>query len=77
MDHILENEGKPVPDLGSIGTSSSSSAPATGANIDEDDEDAVAIRAALGKPGASEGAGSSSATDPAGGDAKVSDLLYL
>ncbi|TFK29599.1 hypothetical protein FA15DRAFT_663746 [Coprinopsis marcescibilis] len=43
MDHILENEGKPVPDLGAV-NESSSSRPADGMDVD-DDEDLEALRA--------------------------------
>ena len=49
MDHILENEGKPVPDLGSVTSSSSSAQP-----MDEDeDEDAETLRALTGQRGVS------------------------
>lgn len=47
MDHILENEGNPVPDLSAV-TSSSSSAPQA-MDVDEDDEDAEALRAFAGR----------------------------
>ncbi|KAF5373360.1 hypothetical protein D9615_007365 [Tricholomella constricta] len=43
MDHILENEGKSVPDLGGV-TESSSSGSRGGAMDVEDDEDADALR---------------------------------
>lgn len=52
MDHILENEGKSVPDLSTVSGSSSSSAPPM--DVDpEDEEDAEALRALTGKAGAS------------------------
>ncbi|KAH6915811.1 DNA-binding protein [Coprinopsis sp. MPI-PUGE-AT-0042] len=41
MDHILENEGKPVPDLGSVSESKSSTSNAM--EVDEDDEDREAL----------------------------------
>jgi UBX domain-containing protein 1/4 len=50
MDHILENEGKPVPDLSSV-TSSSSGSGAQPMDVDEDEEDAEALRALTGKSG--------------------------
>lgn len=55
MDHILENEGKPVPDLGSVTSSSSSAQP-----MDEDedeDEDAETLRALTGQRGVSGSSG--------------------
>lgn len=48
MDHILENEGKPVPDLGSVTSSSSTAQPM---DVD-DEEDAEALRALTGQGGA-------------------------
>ncbi|KAF8484181.1 ubiquitin-related domain-containing protein [Gautieria morchelliformis] len=48
MDHILENEGKPVPDLSAAVSSGGSS---TAAVADEDDEDAEAVRAVYGPGG--------------------------
>ncbi|KAF7985786.1 hypothetical protein HWV62_413 [Athelia sp. TMB] len=60
MDHILENEGKPVPDLSAVTTGSSSinSAPQA-MDVDEDDEDAEALRAIAGKgPGGAAAAAS-------------------
>lgn len=47
MDFLIENDGKPVPDLSSVSTSSSSR-PAGDAPTDEDDEDAEALRAVYG-----------------------------
>lgn len=42
MDHILEHEGQPAPDLGSVNEQAgSSSAPM---DVDEDDEDAEALK---------------------------------
>jgi len=51
MDHILENEGNAVPDLGSV-TSSSAGSRAQPMDVDEDEEDAEALRALTGKAGA-------------------------
>ncbi|KAF8606040.1 hypothetical protein BDV93DRAFT_438020 [Ceratobasidium sp. AG-I] len=56
MDHILENDGKPVPDLGSITTAPSSAPPAT----EEDEEELAALRAQYG--GAAAAPSSSEAT---------------
>jgi len=50
MDHILENEGKPVPDLSAISSSASGSS-AQPMDVDEDAEDAEALRALTGKAG--------------------------
>ena len=50
MDHILENEGKPVPDASSQAAPSSSAPPPSGGaiDVDEDDEDAEALKAVYG-----------------------------
>ncbi|KAH7335267.1 ubiquitin-related domain-containing protein [Rhizoctonia solani] len=61
MDHILENEGKPVPDLSSV-TSASAPPPQGG----EDDEDMEALRAQYG----GDAAGSSGGNPSAGGVAQ-------
>ncbi|CAE6506001.1 unnamed protein product [Rhizoctonia solani] len=61
MDHILENEGKPVPDLSNV-TSASAPPPQGG----EDDEDMEALRAQYGGGAA----GSSGETPSAGGVAQ-------
>ena len=63
MDHIFENEGNDVPDLGAV-TSSSSGSRAQPMDVDEDDEDAEALRALTGKSGGAVPAG-------AGEEAKV------
>lgn len=47
MDHILEHEGQPIPDLSVISPSGPSAGPAGG----EDDEDEEAIRAVYGSGG--------------------------
>jgi hypothetical protein len=56
MDHILENEGNPVPDLSSV-SSSSSGSNAQPMDVDEDDEDIDALRALTGKAGAATSSG--------------------
>lgn len=73
MDHILENNDKPVPDLtAQASTKSGTSAPPAMALDDEDEDDAAAIRAALGKASAHVASASDSGM-PAegGGEAKV------
>jgi hypothetical protein len=50
MDHILENEGKPVPSLSDV-TNSASGSSAQPMDVDEDEEDAEALRALTGKAG--------------------------
>ncbi|KAI0741818.1 ubiquitin-related domain-containing protein [Daedaleopsis nitida] len=71
MDHLIENEGKPVPDLSSV-SSSSAPAPSGGGGPmdvdDEDDEDLTALKAVYGKQGAG-GSGSAGGSSAAGGDA--------
>ena len=48
MDHVLENEGNPVPDLASVSSSTASaSAPSAGQEVD--DEDIEALKAVYGK----------------------------
>lgn len=64
MDHILENDGNPVPDLGSV-TATQRSAPAVGG--EDDDEDMEALQARFGGPA---GAASSSDGGPSEGVAK-------
>ena len=41
MDHILEHEGQPIPDLGGVNEQSSSSGPM---DVDNEDEDAEALK---------------------------------
>lgn len=66
MDHIINNEGKPVPDLSTVSEVRNAGA-GSGEPMDEDeDEDADALRAIYGK-----GASSSSATGAALEEAKV------
>ncbi|KAI0367615.1 hypothetical protein BV20DRAFT_970399 [Pilatotrama ljubarskyi] len=75
MDFILENEGKPVPDLSSVTSSSAASAPAPSGGdepMDEDDEDLEALKAVYGKKlaGGSGGATSGGEGSAAGAEAK-------
>ena len=72
MDHILENNDNPVPDL----TTQASSAPRTSAPSamaldDEDEDDAAAIRAALGKASANVAPASGSEVFAEAGEARV------
>ncbi|KAJ8093014.1 hypothetical protein PM082_011335 [Marasmius tenuissimus] len=48
MDHILENEGKPVPSLDSVSEASRPSASGGAMDVDEDDEDAEFLRNQMG-----------------------------
>ena len=75
MDHLVENEGKPVPDLASV----SASAPAPGGggggsgpmDVDgEEDEDLAALRAVYGKQAADGSGAPSSSADAGGAEAK-------
>lgn len=64
MDFLIENEGKPVPDLASVSSSGPSAASSGGGDepMDEDDEDLEALKAVYGKnlaAGAKAGEGSS------------------
>ncbi|KAH9951108.1 ubiquitin-related domain-containing protein [Amylocystis lapponica] len=55
MDHIIGNEGNPVPDLSSVtssGSSGGAAAASGGEPMDEDDEDLEALRAVYGPTGA-------------------------
>ncbi|KZP08353.1 hypothetical protein FIBSPDRAFT_939043 [Athelia psychrophila] len=58
MDHILENEGNPVPDLSAVSSSSAPNPRAMDDDDDDDDEDAEALRSIAGK-----GPGGTSAAD--------------
>jgi UBX domain-containing protein 1/4 len=53
MDHIIENDGNPVPDLSTV-SASSSGGPSAAAGANEDDEDAEALRAVYGVDGGSQ-----------------------
>jgi hypothetical protein len=68
MDHILENDGKPVPDMASV---ASTNAPARTA--DEDDEDLEALRIQSGGAAGNE---SSEANSSSGGVAQVRNKRY-
>lgn len=68
MDHILENEGKPVPDLNAV-ADTGSTAPRR-EPMDEDEEDLEALRS-LGVKGAA-AAAAASATEA---EAKVRVLI--
>ncbi|KAI0641992.1 ubiquitin-related domain-containing protein [Trametes meyenii] len=72
MDFIIENEGKPVPDLSSVFSSSAAPGGGGGEPMDEDDEDIEALKAVYGKQIAAGGAGASgsSTAGDAGGEAK-------
>ncbi|KDQ19455.1 hypothetical protein BOTBODRAFT_51854 [Botryobasidium botryosum FD-172 SS1] len=52
LDHIVENEGKPIPDPSSGGNGSSGVAAAPGNDEDVDMDDEEALRAAMGKASA-------------------------
>ena len=77
MDHLVENEGKPVPDLSSV-TATSSSAPSGGGagpmDVDEEDEDLAALRAVYGKQEGAGGGGSSSGTGDAAAGAEAKSI---
>lgn len=69
MDFILEHNDDPVPDPAAQGLT----APSAAMDIDEDDEDAAAIRAALGKASANVApvASSEGGEGSGGGEARV------
>lgn len=56
MDHLIENEGKPVPDLSSGSSTATSTRPADRGDPMDEDEDLEALEAVYGK-----GAGGSDA----------------
>lgn len=62
MDHILENEGKPVPDLSSV-SSSTTGTSRTGGSEDEDDEDVEALKAVYGHKGGAAAQAAAAAAD--------------
>lgn len=70
MDHILENDGKPVPDLTSV---TSTSAPSAQANDEQDDEELEALRAQYGGGAAATPAGGSAS----GGVAQVRSFMRI
>lgn len=59
MDHILENEGNPVPDLSSVSSAASSAPPAQ--PMDEDDQDDLEALSSLGVKGAAAAAAAAAA----------------
>ena len=80
MDHLLENEGKPVPDLSSVSESARSGPPPSsgggdGMDVDEDDDEVAALKAVYGKKSGAEGGGeSSSGGAAAGADAEAKSI---
>jgi hypothetical protein len=53
MDHIIENEGKPIPDPSAAAPTSASGSAGQPMDVDVDDEDEDALRRLMGtKPGA-------------------------
>jgi hypothetical protein len=72
MDHILEHEADPVPDLANTAVGSAAPAATQNAMDVDDDEDNEALRAALKLSQAPDGGASSGAADaPAEAGAKV------
>ena len=80
MDHILENEGKPIPDLSSVSESARSGPPPSsgggdGMDVDEDDDEVAALKAVYGKKSGAEGGGeSSSGAAAAGAEAEAKSI---
>ena len=75
MDHILENEGNPVPDLSSVSAAATtSSAASRSAGNDEDDEDIEALKAVYGHKGGLEAQAAAAAADV---EAKVCPDIYF
>ncbi|KAI0714153.1 ubiquitin-related domain-containing protein [Cerioporus squamosus] len=70
MDHLIENEGKPIPDLSSV-SASTAPAPSGGGpmDVDEDNEELEALKAVYGKK-AGVGEGSAASGEAAGAEAK-------
>ena len=48
MDHLIENEGKSVPDLSSVSSTAASTRPAGGGDPMDEDDDLEAVRAVYG-----------------------------
>ncbi|KAI1790270.1 ubiquitin-related domain-containing protein [Ganoderma leucocontextum] len=67
MDHIIENEGKPVPDLSSVSESARSAPPPSDSmDVDGEDEELAALKAVYGQTGGTGGGeGSSGAAEAA------------
>jgi len=56
MDHILENEGKPLPDLSAVSSAPSTAAPSGDVPMDEDDQEEIeALKAVYGKAAVADG----------------------
>ena len=45
MDHLIENEGNPVPDLSSVSSTTTSTRPAGGGDPTDEDEELEALKA--------------------------------
>ncbi|KAJ3532075.1 hypothetical protein NM688_g7477 [Phlebia brevispora] len=63
MDHIIENEGKSVPDLSSVSAGAGAAASSSSAPGDEDDEDIAALKAVYGHKGGIEAQTAAAAAD--------------
>jgi hypothetical protein len=48
MDHLIENEGNPVPDLSSVSSTTTSTRPAGGGDPMDEDEELEALKAMYG-----------------------------
>ncbi|KAM5531485.1 hypothetical protein V8D89_014875 [Ganoderma adspersum] len=71
MDHILENEGKAVPDLSSVSESARPAPPpGDGMDVDGDDDELAALKAVYGKAGGEGGGEGSSGAAAEGAEAK-------
>ncbi|CDO68833.1 hypothetical protein BN946_scf184805.g42 [Trametes cinnabarina] len=79
MDFILENEGKPVPDLSSVSSSGGPAAAPSGSGepMDEDDEDLEALKAVYGKKLAGGGSGGVAAESSAGGSGEGAEAKSI
>ncbi|KAG8901873.1 hypothetical protein FRB99_005029 [Tulasnella sp. 403] len=79
LDFLFENESKPVPDLSTDAEVKGSNAPTGGADapMEEDDDEAAAIRASLGLPptGDSSNAEGSTAAEGSGGTVQVANSI--
>ena len=72
MDHLLENESKPIPDLSSVSASGASgTVPRARGDVpmDEDDEDTAALAAVYG--------GGNASVTPAAADVEAKVLLLF
>lgn len=79
MDFILENEGKPVPDLSSVPAASASASGGGDApmDVDEDQEELAALQAAYGKAQVAPAAGSAEGGEPVEAKVRVHSALPL